>query len=205
MANVLHSALTGAELHEPKGIASAVNHTVYVANGAGSGSYKYFPPQEHAFRHINDITVSPTGSVTSSYSANYFPFGGIIVGSKCVMRAKCDSTAAIGTWSWSYSLKKSSSTIVSSSNIINATGIPYGASGYWYFNVSLGYYDPGDAAWTGTEAISTLAAGDALQLNATVTRTGGGGLASFLWHLDITWHTTIIPFADDAPWTNFRY
>lgn len=34
-----HSALTGAELHEPKGIDAAAVDTVYVADGAGSGTY----------------------------------------------------------------------------------------------------------------------------------------------------------------------
>lgn len=39
MANVEHSALTGSDLHEPKGVSTAGNNTVYVANGAGSGSW----------------------------------------------------------------------------------------------------------------------------------------------------------------------
>lgn len=39
MANVAHSTLTGADLHEPKGVASAASGTVYIANGAGSGSW----------------------------------------------------------------------------------------------------------------------------------------------------------------------
>lgn len=34
-----HASLTGADLHEPKGVAAASNHTIYVANGAGSGSW----------------------------------------------------------------------------------------------------------------------------------------------------------------------
>lgn len=36
---VQHSALTGAELHEPKGVASASSGQVYIANGAGSGTW----------------------------------------------------------------------------------------------------------------------------------------------------------------------
>lgn len=32
-----HNLLTGAQLHEPKGVATAAADTVYVANGAGSG------------------------------------------------------------------------------------------------------------------------------------------------------------------------
>lgn len=35
-----HSTLTGADLHEPKGVASASANTVYVANGSGSGTWK---------------------------------------------------------------------------------------------------------------------------------------------------------------------
>lgn len=39
MANVTHASLTGAELHEPKGVESANLGDVYVANGSGSGSW----------------------------------------------------------------------------------------------------------------------------------------------------------------------
>lgn len=39
MANVAHNILTGADLHEPKGISGASANTVYVANGAGSGTW----------------------------------------------------------------------------------------------------------------------------------------------------------------------
>jgi hypothetical protein len=39
----VHSSLTGAQLHEPKGVASASVGTVYVANGAGSGAWIKVP------------------------------------------------------------------------------------------------------------------------------------------------------------------
>lgn len=39
MANVEHSTLTGSDLHEPKGVAAASANRVYVANGAGSGTW----------------------------------------------------------------------------------------------------------------------------------------------------------------------
>lgn len=39
MANVSHASLTGSEIHEPKGITGASLGTVYVSNGAGSGSW----------------------------------------------------------------------------------------------------------------------------------------------------------------------
>jgi hypothetical protein len=35
----LHKDLTGDELHEPKGVASAAEGTVYVADGSGSGTW----------------------------------------------------------------------------------------------------------------------------------------------------------------------
>jgi len=38
MAN--HASLTGAELHEPKGVASASVNTTYVADGSGSGAWQ---------------------------------------------------------------------------------------------------------------------------------------------------------------------
>ena len=40
MANVVHSGLTAANLHEPKGVASATVDKVYVSNGAGSGAWQ---------------------------------------------------------------------------------------------------------------------------------------------------------------------
>lgn len=39
----LHSTLTGADLHESKGVDSASANTVYVANGAGSGTWQKVP------------------------------------------------------------------------------------------------------------------------------------------------------------------
>ena len=40
MANVAHSGLTAANLHEPKGVAAATVDKVYVSNGAGSGAWQ---------------------------------------------------------------------------------------------------------------------------------------------------------------------
>lgn len=39
----LHKNLTGTDLHEPKGQAAAAVNTVYVADGAGSGTHKKLP------------------------------------------------------------------------------------------------------------------------------------------------------------------
>lgn len=40
MAQVEHSTLTSADLHEPKGVATADVNTVYMADGGGSGSWQ---------------------------------------------------------------------------------------------------------------------------------------------------------------------
>src|SRR6478735_334375 len=39
MANVQHSTLTGSDLHESKGAASAASGTVAIANGSGSAPF----------------------------------------------------------------------------------------------------------------------------------------------------------------------
>ncbi len=39
MTTISHASLTGSDLHEPKGAASAASGTVYVANGSGSGTW----------------------------------------------------------------------------------------------------------------------------------------------------------------------
>lgn len=39
----LHKDLTGADLHEPKGVELASPHTVYLANGVGGGSWAKVP------------------------------------------------------------------------------------------------------------------------------------------------------------------
>lgn len=69
MANVAHSTLTGADLHEPKGIASANSGEVYVANGGGSGAWTAPDPVVFGNKHIAGLTYSnaagdPTNDIT---------------------------------------------------------------------------------------------------------------------------------------------
>ncbi len=39
MADVAHATLTGSDLHEPKGVSSAIPDTVYIADGLGGGTW----------------------------------------------------------------------------------------------------------------------------------------------------------------------
>lgn len=76
MANVNHSTLTDPYLHEPKGIGSAGAGTVYVADGAGSGTwyektryigaYIAFDSTTPAYQHsctTSDTILDPSFSV----------------------------------------------------------------------------------------------------------------------------------------------
>lgn len=58
MPNIQHSALTTGELHEPKGTAAASADEVFVADGAGSGSFKTIYTQ--GFEDYNDLATTST-------------------------------------------------------------------------------------------------------------------------------------------------
>lgn len=57
---VLHSALTGGDLHEPKGIASATSGQEYIADGAASGAWTtVFNRNKGTFTdHYTDISTA---------------------------------------------------------------------------------------------------------------------------------------------------
>jgi len=100
MANVNHSALSDPYLHEPKGASTATAGDVYVADGAGSGSWE--DHRRSVFNiHIHDISV-----VSSTYLP--MPFAGTvsrvtsciegaIAGSDLVFTIKNSSAATMGT------------------------------------------------------------------------------------------------------------
>ena len=50
MADIQHSAITDPNIHEPKGITTASNGQVYVADGGGSGDWKF--TTGHAFGEL---------------------------------------------------------------------------------------------------------------------------------------------------------
>lgn len=62
MANVVHSALTGVDLHESKGAASAALGQVAVATGAGTAVFQSLP-YNYLSGKPNLIEVSYSGSV----------------------------------------------------------------------------------------------------------------------------------------------
>lgn len=62
MANVSHASLTGSNLHEPKGADTAALGTVYVADGAGSGSW-------------NSVATSAFTGMVADFAAPVAPIG----------------------------------------------------------------------------------------------------------------------------------
>ena len=62
---IQHSALTGSDLHEPKGAATALSGQSYLADGAGSGSWRYTP---HGGFYYTDIGAGTTYTAPTSYT-----------------------------------------------------------------------------------------------------------------------------------------
>jgi hypothetical protein len=63
MANSGHETLTGSDLHEPKGVAASAINKVYVADGAGSGTW-----QQIAAAQINTSSIKNTNKVFITYT-----------------------------------------------------------------------------------------------------------------------------------------
>jgi hypothetical protein len=63
MANVEHSTLTGAELHEPKGVAGALANKIYISDGAASGTWTYMP---HGWAYYVDAAAAQTFTTTAA-------------------------------------------------------------------------------------------------------------------------------------------
>lgn len=65
-----HKDLTGADLHEPKGVATANNNEVYHANGSGSGTWK--DPLDRVL-NLNSFSLSSfVPDVSETHSAWFY-------------------------------------------------------------------------------------------------------------------------------------
>lgn len=74
MADVQHSSLTDPQLHEPKGISTADDGAVYVANGAGSGDWEvplYIAP---VFAEIDRASASVSLTTVTDIQIGSFAF-----------------------------------------------------------------------------------------------------------------------------------
>lgn len=77
-----HATISDAFLHEPKGAAGASINTVYVSDGAGSGSWQEAPHYVVLSGHIADISTAGTiylpAGVTGTLSKIYTSIDGAI-------------------------------------------------------------------------------------------------------------------------------
>lgn len=65
---IQHKLIADADLHEPKGIASATAGKVYVSNGSGSGSWLYPSGKVHGEIYIDAGATSQTLSAGQAYA-----------------------------------------------------------------------------------------------------------------------------------------
>lgn len=65
---IQHKLIADADLHEPKGVASAASGKVYQANGSGSGTWVYPPGKAHAEIYIDAGVTAQTLSGSSAYA-----------------------------------------------------------------------------------------------------------------------------------------
>jgi len=62
LPDIQHSALSGSDLHEPKGIASASVNQIYAADGAGSGNwYKIYTQGFEDYNHAGSSIALTSG------------------------------------------------------------------------------------------------------------------------------------------------
>lgn len=154
MANVPHSTLTGAELHEPKGADSAATGTVYVANGAGSGSWQAIG------------TSAFTGQI-ADFAAPVAPSGWL----------ECDgSTISTTTYSALFAVMSISSSGTRSSGSAIVTSVPSTT------NFRVGYYVYGTGIATGT-TILTIDSSTQITMSGNASSSGTATIYVSPWEL----------------------
>lgn len=89
MPDVQHANLPNAELHEPKGVSAASANTIYVANGAGSGTWQKVSTSEidSTFNNVNKVVLNVHHDDLSSASSHYVvaPIAGTITAAYSVI------------------------------------------------------------------------------------------------------------------------
>lgn len=96
----LHSALTDSDgIHEPKGISTASNNEVYVANGSGSGTWA--PTFYTITSRFNDVSVADTIYIPVPYAGTVAKvvtvLDGAITGANDTITVRNAAGASMGT------------------------------------------------------------------------------------------------------------
>jgi hypothetical protein len=155
MANVSHASLTGTQLHEPKGVETAALGSVYVSNGAGSGSW-------------NDIGSSSFTGMIADFVAPLPPTGWLELNG---------STISTSTYAGLYAVMTvpTSGTRTNSSAVV--TSIPSTT------NFRVGYYVFGTGISSGTTILSIDSATQ-VTLSAAASSSGTASFVVSPWLLN---------------------
>jgi len=103
MANVQHSALTGSDLHEPKGVAGQAAGKVYVSNGSNSGAWtaKETLAGEVISGYIDDVSTAEVVHVPMPFAGTISKvvtvLEGAITNANATVTVKNSSAASMGT------------------------------------------------------------------------------------------------------------
>ena len=132
MPSVLHKTLPDSELHEPKGVANAVNKTVYRAKGAGSGNWVKITPQ--MLQGVSTVG-NPDQPITMDGNGNF------VVGTTSVNGfGRANKAVAGGSTSmWTLTANANNVNTLAENVSLTATGIKVAKAGI--FKVTL-TFDP---------------------------------------------------------------
>ena len=103
MANVQHSALTGGDLHEPKGVAGQAAGKVYVSDGSNSGAWtaKETLAGEVISGYIDDVSTAEVVHVPMPFAGTISKIvtvlEGAITNANATVTVKNSSAASMGT------------------------------------------------------------------------------------------------------------
>lgn len=87
-----HNTLTGAQLHEPKGVESALVRTVYTADGLGSGSWSEPTPSVIYIEQESDFPTQDASTITLEEGVTYWLAAAITTAKRFVFETNCTLT-----------------------------------------------------------------------------------------------------------------
>lgn len=77
MTTIQHNTLSGAEIHEPKGIAGAADGTSYIADGLGSGSWEHVAGWGQ-YQDTDRTVGTPTQTIATGVRTPFLCDGGFL-------------------------------------------------------------------------------------------------------------------------------